>query len=43
MGPGEGVVEVDFGVGDVAVVGADVAVGGGEFGQDAVLFSFKDG
>ena len=31
------------GVGVVAVVGVDAAVGGVEFGEDAVLFSFEDG
>ncbi|MDK9295044.1 hypothetical protein FAM19031_001144 [Propionibacterium freudenreichii] len=39
----EGVVEVGSGVCVVAVVGVDAAVGGVEFGEDAVLFSFEDG
>ncbi|WP_230845697.1 hypothetical protein, partial [Cutibacterium modestum] len=37
----EGVVEAVTGVGVVAVVGLDSAVGGVEFGQDAVLPSFQ--
>ncbi|WP_232004584.1 hypothetical protein [Propionibacterium freudenreichii] len=39
----EGVVEVGSGVGVVAVVGVNAAVGGVEFGENAVLFSFENG